>query len=141
MQNIIFKHTLPVQLRFNDIDALGHVNNSVYFTLYDLGKSRYFEEIKGSAIDWNKAEFVIANINANFLSQIFMHDTIAVQTATISIGRKSLKVFQQIINTETHEIKATCETVLVGFDIATSLTKEISDTWRKNISTYEGRNF
>ena len=46
MQDIIFKHTVPLQLRFNDIDALGHVNNSVYFTFYDLGKARYFEEIK-----------------------------------------------------------------------------------------------
>ena len=34
-----FKHSVPVQLRFNDADALGHVNNSVYFTFYDLGKT------------------------------------------------------------------------------------------------------
>ena len=27
-----FRHTLPLQLRFNDIDLLGHVNNSVYFS-------------------------------------------------------------------------------------------------------------
>ena len=33
-----FRHTLPLQLRFNDIDLLGHVNNSVYFSFYDLGK-------------------------------------------------------------------------------------------------------
>ena len=38
-----FRHTLPLQLRFNDIDLLGHVNNSVYFSFYDLGKARYFE--------------------------------------------------------------------------------------------------
>ena len=34
-----FRHTLPLQLRFNDIDLLGHVNNSVYFSFYDLGLS------------------------------------------------------------------------------------------------------
>ena len=34
--NIQFKHTLPVQLRFSDVDQFGHVNNSVYFSLYDL---------------------------------------------------------------------------------------------------------
>ena len=33
-----FRHTLPLQLRFNDIDLLGHVNNSVYFSFYDAGK-------------------------------------------------------------------------------------------------------
>ena len=43
MQDMIFKHTLPVQLRFNDIDALGHVNNSIYFTFYDLGKPLFWK--------------------------------------------------------------------------------------------------
>ena len=47
----IFHHTLPLQLRFNDVDLLGHVNNSVYFAFYDLGKSRYFEAVKAQNID------------------------------------------------------------------------------------------
>ena len=42
-----FRHSIPVQLRFNDIDILGHLNNSVYFTLFDLGKTRYFEAVHG----------------------------------------------------------------------------------------------
>ena len=141
MQDIIFKHTVPLQLRFNDIDALGHVNNSVYFTFYDLGKARYFEEIKQNPINWNKAELVIANIHADFLSPVFMHEKIAVQTAAISIGNKSLKVAQRIINTETGETKATCETILVGFDSATFSTQQISEAWREGISRYEGRSF
>ena len=45
-----FRHTLPLQLRFNDIDLLGHVNNSVYFSFYDLGKARYFETVKAQPI-------------------------------------------------------------------------------------------
>ena len=45
-----FKHSVPVQLRFNDTDALGHVNNSVYFTFYDLGKSEYFKAIRGEEV-------------------------------------------------------------------------------------------
>lgn len=139
MQDITFNHTLPVQLRFNDIDALGHVNNTVYFTFYDLGKARYFEEVKRSPIDWNDADLVIANVNANFLSPVFMYEPIAVQTATMSIGNKSLKVAQRIINTDTQEIKATCETILVGFDVTTSSAKEISDEWKEAISFYEGR--
>ena len=37
-----FKRSTSVQLRFNDIDALGHVNNSVYFQFFDLAKTEYF---------------------------------------------------------------------------------------------------
>ncbi len=32
MEEIVFHHTLPIQLRFNDVDKFGHVNNTVYFS-------------------------------------------------------------------------------------------------------------
>ena len=81
-----FRHTLPLQLRFNDIDLLGHVNNSVYFSFYDLGKARYFETVKAQNIDWKKADVVVANVNADFLSPIYPGEPIAVQTCTVEIG-------------------------------------------------------
>ena len=40
---LTYNHRVPVQLRFNDADALGHINNSVYFSFYDLGKTEYFK--------------------------------------------------------------------------------------------------
>ena len=32
-----FYHRLPIQIRFNDVDRYGHVNNNAYFAYYDLG--------------------------------------------------------------------------------------------------------
>ena len=40
-----FKHTMPVQIRFSDVDQFGHVNNSVYFSLYDLAKTDYLKKV------------------------------------------------------------------------------------------------
>ena len=37
--NISYRHTLPIQLRFGDFDRFGHVNNVVYFQFYDLGNN------------------------------------------------------------------------------------------------------
>ena len=108
-----FRHTLPLQLRFNDIDLLGHVNNSVYFSFYDLGKARYFETVKAQNIDWKKADVVVANVNADFLSPIYPGEPIAVQTCTVEIGNRSFKLLQQIVNTETGQIKGVCHTVMV----------------------------
>ena len=45
MEEIVFHHTLPIQLRFNDVDKFGHVNNTVYFSFYDLGKTEYFGSV------------------------------------------------------------------------------------------------
>ena len=61
-----FRHSLPIQMRFNDVDILGHINNSVYFGYFDLGKSAYFTTIKKGSLDWTKVDVVIANVNCNF---------------------------------------------------------------------------
>ena len=42
MEEIKFNHTLPIQLRFNDVDKFGHVNNTVYFSFMILGKTEIF---------------------------------------------------------------------------------------------------
>ena len=137
-QTPTFHHSSPLQLRFNDIDALGHVNNSVYFTFYDLGKSRYFETVKNQSIDWRKADVVIANVNADFLSPIYSYEQVAVETCCVEIGNRSFKLLQRIINTTTGEIKGICRTIMVGFDVATGVSAPISDEWKNAIRQFEG---
>ncbi len=40
-----FNHRLELQIRFNDIDMFGHLNNSVYLQFFDLGKMNYFNTV------------------------------------------------------------------------------------------------
>lgn len=133
-----FHHSYPLQLRFNDIDSLGHVNNSVYFTFYDLGKSRYFETVKKQSIDWRKADVVIANVNADFLLPIYSYEQIAVETCCIEIGNRSFKLMQRIVNTTTGEVKGICRTIMVGFDVEAGVSAPISDEWKNAIRQFEG---
>ncbi|MBQ7824230.1 MAG: acyl-CoA thioesterase [Bacteroidaceae bacterium] len=135
-----FKHEIPLQLRFNDIDILGHLNNSVYFNFFDLGKSRYFETVRGEKLDWHNADIVIASIHADFIAPVFFSEPVAVQTKVTGIGNKSFKMLQQIINTQTKQIKCICTSIMVGFDIKTASAKEISEEWKQDIIEYEGRN-
>lgn len=65
MEDIKFNHTLPIQLRFNDVDKFGHVNNTVYFSFYDLGKTEYFASVCPH-VDWQKDGIVVVHIEADF---------------------------------------------------------------------------
>lgn len=140
VDEIQYKHSVPVQLRFNDIDSLGHVNNSIYFSFYDLGKIRYFSTVRPEMKEIRDIDLVVANVNANFLMPIFLQENVSVQTTTISIGNKSVKLTQRIVN-DSGDIKAVCETILVGFDFKSGETKLISDEWRRAIEAYEGRTY
>ena len=103
-EDIKFRHTMPVQIRFSDVDQFGHMNNSVYFSLYDLAKTTYIKDVFGSA-DWSKLAIVVANINANFFMPVFFSDHLVIETAVVHLGHKSFTLLQRDVTTDTHEVK------------------------------------
>lgn len=133
-----FRHTMPVQIRFSDVDQFGHVNNSVYFSLYDLAKTTYIKEVLGET-DWDKLAVVIANINANFYSPVFFSDPMVIETAVVHLGNKSFTLLQRAVATNTGEVKCECHTVMVGYDLATKEPQPIAKCYKEAICRYEGR--
>ena len=125
MEDIKFNHTLPIQLRFNDVDKFGHVNNTVYFSFYDLGKTEYFASVCPH-VDWQK-------------DQIYGSDHIAVQTVVTQIGTKSFHLAQRVIDIETQEVKCICTSVMVAYDLSKHESKPLTKEWIEAICKYEGR--
>ena len=135
-----YKHSVPVQLRFNDVDGLGHVNNSVYFSFYDLGKTEYFKTINGGVIP-DEIDIVVAHAEVDFIMPVFLTDEIAVQTTVRDIGNKSFELMQRIIDTKNNVVKCRCKTIMVGFDFKNNCSIPISQKWRDAISAFEGVQF
>lgn len=134
-----YKHTYPVQLRFSDVDQLGHVNNSVYFSLYDLAKTDYMRLVHGDDMDYRHTSIVVANLNANFLVPVYFSDKLAIQTATIHLGHKSFVLYQRAICVDTGEVKCECRTVMVAFDVEAQQAIPIPQEWKEAICRFEGR--
>ena len=134
-----FRHSVPVQIRFNDIDTLGHVNNSVYFQFFDLGKAQYFNAVKGDNMDWAKVDIVVANVNCNFISPIYFSEDIAVRTQVSEIRNSSFTIVQQLVNVNTSEVKCQCTTIMVGYNIEKRTSKPISQDWIDGLSAFEQR--
>ena len=137
MDTIKFKHITPIQLRFNDFDALGHVKNSVYFSFYDLGKTSYFADVLSKLEVAKEVGVVIGHIEVSFLLPVYPGENVAVQTAVVEIGNKSFKLLQHLVDLDTNEIKCICNTVMVCFDAKTKTTRQISDEWRKAMADFE----
>lgn len=137
-ENISFKVETDIQVRFNDIDGLGHVNNSVYSQYFDQGRMHYFNNLNnGKPVDWHEARLIIASTHINFLKPILLHEQIDVRTAVYRLGNKSLKMFQQLTDKTSGEIKATCKSVMVGFEPETNQSIILPDFWRKAIEAFE----
>lgn len=134
-----FRTTLPIQIRFNDIDPLGHINNNEYFSYFDLGKTTYFEELRGLAVNWLEGFIVIAHMDVDFLRPIFYKEQIVVDSKITKLGEKSGVFLQQIRNVKTGEVKCRCESVFVTFDAETQKPVSIPPLWREAISKFEGK--
>lgn len=122
-----FRHVVPLQLRFNDIDVLGHVNNNAQLALFDVGKTEFDSSMRGYISDWNKVEAVIVNINCTFMQQIRFTDQMEVRTKVKKIGERSFVLQQILRNIDTGQICSMCESVLVSIDFETKTSKPIPD--------------
>lgn len=133
----VFHHVMPLQIRFNDVDKFGHVNNTIYFQFYDTTKTDYFASVcKG--VNWEKIAIVVVKIEAEFLAQIRGDSHIAGRTRVVKIGNKSFHLEQDVIDIDTNEIKSKCMSVMVLYDLQQQQTIPFPDKWRRDIIAYEG---
>lgn len=134
-----FHCSTPVQLRFSDIDMLGHVNNSRYFELFDLAKNDYFTRVAGGQLEWKRPPVMIVNINCDYLSQTTLQEPVEVLTQVDHIGDKSFVLIQQLVNSETREVKCSCAVTMVNFDPVARVPATVSPEWRKAMAAFEER--
>ena len=127
--NRLFHHIIPLQIRFNDIDKFGHVNNTVYFQFYDTAKTDYFASVCKD-VDWESTAIVVAKIEAN--------NRIAAGTRVTRIGNKSFTLEQEVFDADTKELKSRCLSVMVLYDLKLRQTMAFPDSWRKAINEFEG---
>ena len=132
-----FNHFTPVQIRFNDIDIMGHVNNAVQQHYFDYARLKYFGEVLKTAIDWKDKSLVIASINIDFENPVFLDENIVVLTRTDKIGDKSLQMTQKIVTADFREIKTSGISVMVGFSKVENNSVVIPGEWKERIRQYE----
>jgi acyl-CoA thioester hydrolase len=136
VENIKFRHEMPVQLRFSDVDQFGHVNNSVYFSLFDMCKTKYILDALGQD-SFHNIGVVVAHINADFIAPIFYQDEVVIQTAVQHIGNKSFTLYQRVINPKTQELKCVCQTVMVTYDLKNNKSIEIEHAFKVRLAEFD----
>lgn len=124
--------TTPIQMRFADVDMLGHVNNVSQQHYFDVGKSDFFAQVLDPAPNWKQEGLITVSTYNDYLAQIRYGEPIAVLTRIEKVGNKSFTLFQQIVNTATQEVKTQSRSVLVAFDFVAQVSIPLLEPWRKS---------
>lgn len=132
----IFKSKVPIQVRFNDVDIMGHVSNTVYLNYYDAGKMDYFDQVI-PGVDFRGLAVVGASTKVDYLLPIFMRNKIFVETRIAVLGTKSITMEHLLVNHD-DVVLSTCSTVLVCFDVKSQTSQAVPDDWRRRIIEFEG---
>lgn len=124
---------MNIQIRFNDVDQMGHVNNAVIMEYFDLGKEQFFTQ-HGLPPEEGDFTVMIVHYEVDFQSQIHFHDDISVHTRVERFGNKSLTLLQQIVDNADGRICATCHTVMSGYSRTTRAAAVIPEEVKKRLS-------
>ena len=129
-----FSHKLPLQLRFNDVDIMGHVNNAVIMEFFDYGKMKYFDDAD-VYVEKEPLTLVIVHYEVDFLGQILRGDHPEVWTKVVRFGNKSLEVLQYIVCDG--EVKSICKTIMSGYNREKQISEIIPERIKMAIERYE----
>ncbi len=128
-----------VDVRFSDLDALGHLNNACYLTYMEQARIHYFKTLGlwsgGSIIDIG---FIIADAHVIFRSPVVFGQVVRVQARVTRLGTKSMDMEYLLEDSQTSRLHAEGSTVLVMYDYPTRATIPIPPSWRHAIAAFEG---
>jgi acyl-CoA thioester hydrolase len=133
----MYKHKTPIQIRFKDVDRLGHVNNANHITYFELARVEYFNELMGDIkIDWDSESLILAKIEMEYKQPILLDDKIFAYTWVSRIGTKSFDMSCSIVKEENgQEIEmAKGLAVIVCFNYKTQQTIAIPEAWKKKMN-------
>jgi acyl-CoA thioester hydrolase len=133
-----FRVKAPVEVRFRDVDMMGHVNNAVYLTYFEVARAHYWRAL-GETEDARIRTFVVARAECDFLSPAHLGDDLACGVRMAAIGRTSF-TFEYLLH-EKKEGRAVARgrTVQVMYDYQKASPRPIEDAFRKAIAAFEGR--
>lgn len=131
----------PVQveerIRFRDLDALGHLNNSVYFTFFEQARITYMERLgllgKGAPAREN---FILLETNCRFLIPGKMGDRVTAEARVLDLGNTSVTMEYRLRRGD--DVMATGRGVVVYFDYVDRKKVPLPPEMRATIAEIEG---
>lgn len=127
-------YTIPVDVRFNDLDGLGHVNNAIYLTYLEHCRMRFFTEEAGSRSE-RDFPFILAHAAIDYKAPIKMGAQPTVKMWTSRIGGKSWDFDYEVRNAATKAVYATARTVQVAYDYKAKATTPIPAALRTQLES------
>ncbi|MFN2359758.1 MAG: acyl-CoA thioesterase [Marinobacter sp.] len=122
-------NTITMPLRWGDMDAYGHANNTVYFRFFEEARIVWLASLELGAENDPDGP-VIIKTSATFLKELSHPATVEVKTYADKAGNTSLDTYHTLTDTDTGELYAEGYAKIVWFDRAKRTSMALPDKLR-----------
>lgn len=123
-----------IQVRFNDTDALGHLNNTSYALYAEQGRVEFMDSFRAEGVFPDGVFVILARLELDFVRQVRYRDSVHVLTRVAQLGRTSLTLEQEVYGNG--EVAARVKSVVVVFDYGAQKPTPIPDEARVLLGPY-----
>lgn len=134
-----FRYGLKMNVRFRDLDVLGHVNNATYLTYVEQVRICYVRDVCQWSGAWSTLGMILARTEIDYMLPLAFEDTVMAYVRVSRLGGKSFDM-QYIITRErdgTIEHAAHAKTIMVAYNYDADQSIPVPDAWRTAITAYE----
>jgi len=125
-------HIERIPIRWGDMDALGHVNNTVYFRYMEQARIGWFERLAADGA-WKELGIVIVSTACNFRRALAYPGTVEVRLYTDEPGGSSVRTRYELRREDDTELCADGEAVVVFVDRASGRPVRIPEAVRAQL--------
>lgn len=129
--------TTEIDVRFRDLDAMGHVNNAVFFTYFEQGRLDFFKKVSAEE-PFPGFAFILAHISCDYLKPVTIDDPLLLKMRVGNIGSKSFTFDYTVLNrNDAGVIYATGESVQVSYDYEKEVTISVAEDLKNLLRQYQ----
>ena len=121
--------TLTTPLRWGDMDAYGHANNTVYFRFFEEARIQWLASLGLGGVGEATGP-VIIKTSATFLRELTHPARVVVETYADKAGNSSLETYHLLKDADNGEVYADGYAKIVWTDRSTRRSTSLPDTLR-----------
>jgi acyl-CoA thioester hydrolase len=142
-----FRYRHPIEIRYNDTDALGHVNNAVYFSYFEAARGGYYTAVVGHPFGTgpgaDERTFVIAEAHISYRAPAYYGEPLFVGVRVGWVSRSAFSL-DYLVETEQSPIGparvvADGSTVQVFYDLERGRPMRTPAELIERMAAFEGR--
>lgn len=126
---------VPIEVPYRDLDAMGHVNNAVYFSYFEFARQKYWEAAVGVET-YLDIGFVMASASIDYRLPARMGDRLDVEIHCPRTGTSSFDFTYRI--TRGDELVAEGKSAQVLWDWRGGGKRVFTEELRRKIRDFEG---